>query len=150
MPLIRASNTDTVRIELPAEGEWVDVKRTLGRDDERYITRRVGEAARVVFDVYGRPVSTEFNGVLAQELQRFAAMEVAIVRWSFRDENGKPVPVLPDIMRALDDASVDRITEELNRLYTPAYTEAEVKNSSGTGLRAIAGSGQSRSASAGS
>lgn len=149
MPLLRTSTADTVRIDLPAEGEWVEVKRTLGRDDERSVARRVGEAAEIVFDLRGRPLHTKFNAVLAAELQKFASLEVAIVRWSFREPNGQPVAITSETLRALDDASVDVITERLNELYTPAYVEAETKNSSGAGLRAIAGSGQSRNSSAG-
>lgn len=116
MPLLKTSNTDLVRIDLPAEGEWVKVKAALGRDDEREIARRVQSAARL------NPVTFEAESVDAGALldtAKFAALEVSIRAWSFRE------PVTAANLRALDDASVDCIVARLNELYPPKLTDDE-------------------------
>src|SRR3990167_6136328 len=103
MPLYR--NNDTVRFNLPAEGEWVDVKRHLSRGDEVHLERAVmagvqnnAEKAKAAAEAReaGRPLATVADGVitgmdvgLAYEAGMFALLEVAIKGWSF------PEPVTP-------------------------------------------------------
>lgn len=122
MPLLKSS-TESVRIELPSPGEWVEVKRSLGRNDELAVKRRAGEATVLTWDPVTRERQARVNVILANELATYATLEVAIVRWSFPD------PVTPENIRDLDEASISAITEALNRLYPGPRTEAEEKNS---------------------
>lgn len=120
MPLIRASR-ETVRIDLPSPGEWVEVKRTLGRNDRLTVSRRAGEAMRIIIDASGAR-RAEIDAVLAQELADYAVLEVAIVRWSFPD------PLTPENIRCLDDESLAVIKARLDELYPAERTETERKN----------------------
>lgn len=107
MPLI--TTHETVRIELPTPGEWVDVKRVLTRGDEVEVQRRLVAGTRV------RPDDPKADLVLdagdAIERAQFALMEVAIVAWSFEE------PVTPENIRLLDAASARFIEARLNELY---------------------------------
>lgn len=125
MPLHKYSNSDLVRIDLPAEGEWVEVKRKLGRDDERAIARKLlaGQAAGTLAEgLEGADAGALYDAAV------FSTLEVAIKRWSFCDENGKPEPVTPSNIRALDDESLECINTRLDELYPKARSEEEQKN----------------------
>ena len=115
MPLIRTSNTDLVRIDLPAEGEWVEVKRALGKDEERLIQKRVKSAVRV--DPATGSIGLDFGE--AEDVATFGTLGLAIRKWSFKE------PVTPAAIRALDDASLDAIKERLNELYPGPLGDAE-------------------------
>lgn len=128
MPLIRSSKSDPVRVQLPAAGEWVEVRRSLGMDDQRYVQRRIGEASSIDYSLEGVAKGTTFNPILAAEMATFAPMERAIVNWSFADEKGKKIPINPETIRCLDQESVDAISARLKDLYEPP-DEAETKNS---------------------
>lgn len=123
MPLLMGS-TQTVRIALPTEGEWVEVKRALSRADEREIQRRVLSAARVDVAAAG---AVELDAGLAYDAAEFATLEIAIQRWSFAEQ------ITPRALRCLDDASLAAIKDELNRLYPGPLPEAEKNGSSGSG-----------------
>lgn len=114
MPLIKAS-TDTVRIDLPADGEWVEVKASLSRADERLVQRKVLSAARV--GVAGD--TFDLDAGLAYDAAEFATLETAIVRWSFKDA------ITPNAIRCLDDASVDALKAKLDELYPGELPESE-------------------------
>lgn len=119
MPLIKSSKTDLVRIDLPAAGEWVEVKRALGRNDQREMARRM---------LIGRRVEeVDFDNIDAAMAfdASFLTIELAIVKWSFED------PVTPENVRSLDDDSLRVIRERLNELYPQPRTGDERKNSSG-------------------
>ena len=121
MPLIDPN--DTVRIELPADGEWVDARARLSRGDQIAVQRAIIGHTRV------RPGSVESIDVDASELMdaaEFAILDVAIRAWSF------PVAVTPENIRRLDEESVDAIKERLNELY-PVRSEEEKKDLSGSG-----------------
>ena len=47
MPLRKTSDADLVRIDLTTPGEWVEVKRRLGVDDERNVVRRMLRGQRI-------------------------------------------------------------------------------------------------------
>lgn len=123
MPLLKTSDRELVRIDLPTPGEWVEVKAKLGRDDERAIQRRMfaGQMLKP-----GEGVDALDAGLLL-DAATFATLEVAIKAWSFSE------PVTPDNLRALDDASVETITNRLNELYPQPRTDDEKNASSGSG-----------------
>lgn len=123
MPLLKTSDRDLVRIDLPENGEWIEVKRALGKDDEREIQRRLltGQLIR-----QGEPLR-EFDAGAAIDMGTFATLEVACKRWSFKEA------LTAANLRALDDASLAVIIERLNELYPAPLTEDEAKNSSGAG-----------------
>ena len=110
-----------VRIDLPAPGEWVEVREALGRNDEREIARRYSNLHRLHPDERGG-LTSEFLAGDAVEQMEFTMMELAIKRWSF------PYAVTPPYIRALDDASVQCIKDRLEELYPSALTEEERKN----------------------
>lgn len=116
MPLLMGSTT-TVRIDLPTPGEWVEVKSALSRADEREVQRRVLSAARV--DVGGNAVAVELDAGRAYDAAEFAALEIAIQRWSFAEQ------ITPATLRCLDDASLAAIKARLNELYPGPLAEAE-------------------------
>jgi hypothetical protein len=129
MPLHLTADDDLVEIALITPGEWVRVKRALGRDEERARQRAIGGAARVAPD-------GAFLGIdagLAQDIATFSTLELAIKAWCFRDRNGNPVPISARNIRALDDADLDIITARLDELYPAPRTEAEKKASSLSG-----------------
>lgn len=109
-----------VRIDLPTAGEWVEVKRKLGRDDERRSMQIMFTGQKKKIND-GAPSFDEldigpFLGVAA-----FAVMAVAIQRWSF-DE-----PVTLANCQALDDESVEAIKVRLEELYPVTLPDAEKK-----------------------
>lgn len=124
MPLQRTRDDDLVRIQLPEPGEWVDVKRVLGRDDERAITAAMLRGQQV--SMTGQMPATFDAGALFEHAI-FATFAVAIKRWSFAE------PVTLENLKALDDASVEVIKEWMGANYKGARSEADAKNSSGAG-----------------
>lgn len=141
MPLQKTSNSDLVRIDLPAPGEWVEVKRVLGRDDERAISARLLRGQMVTRP--GEPMEAFDAGVL-YENAIFSTFAVAIKRWSF-DE-----PVTLENIRALDDASVQAISDWMKVHYRGPRAEDDAKNSGGPGLTPSSAAGQYPENSAGS
>lgn len=119
------TNTDLVRIGLPAEGEWVEVKRCLSRGDEIAIQKAIAKNARLNSV---ESVSTfELDGPEAIEAAEFAGLDMAIKAWSFRES------VTPQNIRALDPESVAVIKARLNELYERPRTDDERKNLSDSG-----------------
>jgi hypothetical protein len=126
VPLRKRSN-ETVRIDLSTPGEWVDVRRALGIDQERAIQRALLNKARAVGQVgddgrfaIGQTYELPMGEMV--DLSTFSTLEHAIVAWSF-DE-----PVQPATIRLLDEPDVEIITKALNELYKPAPAAEERKN----------------------
>ncbi len=118
MPLLKTSDRDRVRIDLPTPGEWVEVKAKLGRDDERAIQIRMFSGQKL------KP------GAGVDELDDAATsstLEVAIKEWSFTE------PLTAENLRALDDASLEAINSFLNELYPKPRTDDEKNGSGGSG-----------------
>lgn len=121
MPLIR--DDDLVRIDLPADGEWVEVKARLSRGDEMAIQRAiVGDIAIVPGGNVGA-----VNAAQYLEAAEFAVIDAAVRRWSF-DE-----PVTRENIRQLDSASIDALKAALDELYPGPRKEEDRGNSSGSG-----------------
>jgi len=122
MPLVR--NDDLVRIDLPAEGEWVMVKRRLSRGDEIAVQQAPLRGSRVSASNSDGTVTASTDASDAIEAREFFMLELVIRSWSF------DVPVTPRAIRELDGESVDAIKVALNELYAPR-TDDERKNSVG-------------------
>lgn len=121
MPLDHGDKT-LVRIDLPEPGEWVEVKRKLGRDDERMSMQIMftGQKKKLAD---GTPTFDELDVGPFLGVAEFAVMSVAIQKWSF------PEPITLANCQALDDASVECIKAKLEELYPAPRGESEAKNS---------------------
>lgn len=106
MPLI--TDPGVVRIDLPAAGEWVEVKAVLSRGDEVAIQKRL--MAGTKFKAQNID-DMEFDAGALMERVQFATLEVALVAWSF------DAPVTPENIRLLDSASARLIEERMDELY---------------------------------
>lgn len=121
----RTSNTDVVRIELSTPGEWVDVKRRMGVDDER---------RRNALMLRGQPLKpggqlTELDaGALVAEAP-FATLVVVARAWNVTDpETGKRAALTEENLRALSDEDLAIVQAKFEELYAPALTEEQGKN----------------------
>ena len=121
MPLDYGDKT-LLRIDLPAPGEWVDVKSKLGRADERMSMQILftGQKKKIAD---GTPTFDELDVGPFLGVADFAVMAVAIQRWSF------PAPITLANCQALDDASVECIKAKLEEMYPAPRGESEAKNS---------------------
>jgi hypothetical protein len=117
MPLIDPN--DTIRIDLPTPGEWVEVRRQLSKGQE--VEMRKSMLAEP-------PVCDATQGIRLDDLRvdweafELKIIELAIVRWSF------PEPVTPENIRRLDIDSANYLYKRLNELYASRSPE-ERKNS---------------------
>lgn len=109
MPLI--SDDDRERIDLPAPGEWVEVKRRLSRGDRLRVQQAAYRSQRL-----GQPQGDPLMVDLL-EAAEFALLDLVIKTWSF------DVPVTPEAIRKLADEDVDAIKARCNVLYTPRTEE---------------------------
>lgn len=127
MPATRYRNDDLHRITLPA-GEWVEVKRRLGKDDEREIVKRTLRGQRIA---PGQSLSTFDVGAVVDGAG-FALLEVVIKRWHICDQDGEPLELTDENLRALDDETVNAIKASLDELYPSPRSDDDRKNSSTT------------------
>lgn len=144
MPLLLVSDSDVERIELPAPGEWVDVKRRFGMDEDREVTRLILNVRRVRAEEIGKAMADlELGAGDIIDLARFAKMQVAIKAWSF------DAPITARTVRALDDASLAAITVRLEELYGEPRSDDDRKNSSEPGVPPSTPADTSQASSAG-
>ena len=139
MPLVR--NDDLVRIDLPAEGEWVEVKRRLSRGDEIAVQKSLMAGLKLPPELIARLAERGLtaakvgeavmgHGIDAAQFiegAQFATLDVAIKAWSFGET------VTPEAIRALDGESIDAIITRLNEMYPGPRTDDGRKNLSGSG-----------------
>lgn len=98
----RFASAGTTRLEL-SEGDWVEVK-----DELSY-----GERQRLL------AAGVRMNGLDTAEVTvdwtaiNVLDMELWLVDWSFTDEQGKPVPVSADAIRALTEEAAAEIDAAL-------------------------------------
>lgn len=122
------SDADLVRIEV-TDGDWVEVKRALGRDDERRVVQVLLNGAKLDMTL---EVRTQLGDM--QDGIVFATLEVALKRWSLRDpETNRVADINRRTIRALDDADLAIIRDKLDELYPGPRSDDERKNSSGGG-----------------
>ena len=144
MPLLLVPDTDVERVQLPVDGEWVDVKRRFGTDDDREVTRLILNVRRIRSDEMGADLGNiELGAGDIIDLAKFAKMQVAIKAWSF------DAPITHRTVRALDDASVDVIAARLEELYGTPRSDDDRKNSSEPGAQPSEPADDSRPSSAG-
>lgn len=120
MPLV---TVETVRVELPTPGEWVDVKRALSKGDA---TRIEGAAFKLRASLVAGGAAPDVDASLDYEASVFAGLETGIVAWSF------PEPVTPENIRRLSEEDYDVITARVNDLWQPRGAD-DRKNSRGNG-----------------
>lgn len=120
--LQRTSDADLERVEL-TDGDWVEVKRKLGKDDERERQRRMLRGVGLKGGkLDAADASVAFEAV-------FCTFEVALKAWSLTDgDTGEVAPITPAAIRAMDDEDVKILALALNDLYEPPLTGAEAKN----------------------
>jgi hypothetical protein len=123
MPLVR--DDDVVRIDLPEPGEWVEVKRRMGKGDMARAQDASARGSRISMNG-GGATDGLIIGEGAVDRATFALLEIAIRRWSFEE------PVTPETIRQLDEDSYDAIIEQMNVLYARRGAD-ERKNSNGAG-----------------
>ena len=116
MPLLLSSDKDLIRLNLPAEGEWVEVKKTLGKDDEREISRRILGASNVTA---GQIEDRNYDLGKLTDAANFAIAEVAIKHWSFK------YAITPRNIRALDDDSLAFLIAKFDEIYPKARSDED-------------------------
>jgi hypothetical protein len=140
MPLL--TNIETVRIDLPTPGEWVDVKSALTKGEQKRI-----EAAALGLNIRmhgGMSAQADVDISITEavvDALAFRGLELGIVAWSF------PEPVTAENIRLLDGASFDQLVTECNKIWQ-VRTEEETANlsvSSPESSPAKAGTGRARS-----
>lgn len=147
MPLKRWDGKSRVRIELPTEGEWVEVKGMLSRSDEREIQRRMMSAAKT--DARLNAIEGYDVGI-AYDVAEFATLEQVFIKGRVHDERGTLVAMHAGMLRDLDDASLEHLRAELNALYPAPLDEDDAKNSTGDGPPSSEGGSHRRRSSNGS
>ena len=125
MPLQRTSDTDVERIQLTDPDEWIEVKRKLGKDDER---RRTSILLRGQTVKAGESI-TEFDAGAVLAEAPFATLFVVAKKWNVRDpETTKVAPLTEANMRALSDEDMALINAAFERLYAEPLSEEALKN----------------------
>lgn len=120
-PLI--SDDELVRIDLPAEGEWVEVKARVSRGDEIAVRQAWADGARLGSNL----ALEEMNPATVLEAMEFATLDRVLKRWSF------DVPVTPENIRRLDAESMDAIKARLNEIHPGPRGDDEARNSESSG-----------------
>lgn len=119
----RTSNTDVERIELSSPGEWIEVKRKMGKDDER---------RRSAIMLRGQPVvdgEIQFDAGVLMEAAPFATLFVVAKKWNVVDpETGRVASLNEANMRALSDEDMAIIKAKFEELYAEPLTEDQAKN----------------------
>lgn len=128
MPLLRDETIELVRIDLPAAGEWVEVRPRLSVSQRTSLT---SAAMRFRTQIRGDGRMDDIPLDAVYEAMATAALEVGIVRWSF------PEPVNTVNVRALDEESAALITSRLDELWQ-TRKEEDRKNSRTNGAASSA------------
>lgn len=124
MPLQRTWEVERVALSTP--GEWIEIKRTLGKDDERQRSAILlrGQMVRSAESL------TEFDAGAMIEAAPFATLLVAAKAWNVIDpETGRKAPLTEANLRALSNEDLALVNARMDELYAPPLTEDEAKNS---------------------
>lgn len=104
---------DTVRLDLPSGGGWIEVK----------TERSIGDTRRAFAAV--RSLRSDGSQEIDAELMSYATVLSWLTDWSARDGQGKRVPITLDAVRALRPAVYDEIEAAIRQ---HADGAAEEKN----------------------
>ncbi|MGE3075484.1 MAG: hypothetical protein AB7N24_17345 [Dehalococcoidia bacterium] len=138
---------EPIRLELPAPGEWVDMKPALSKGDRE---KRRAMFMTVLKLKPGQSAPTRDNVDWGEYYQvlRLQTMLLACVAWSF------PEPITADTLGALDDESFEAIAAKCTELYPVekdfGVSEPGKPRSSGNGATSPAREATRRQNSAGS
>lgn len=125
MPLLKTSNTEVERIELSTPGEWVEVKRRMGKDDER---REMSNRMRGQTIAPGSEI-TELDLGALNENAPFARLEAVLRNWNLIDpDTGRVAQVTAANIRALSDEDMGIISARMTELYAPPLSDDDRKN----------------------
>lgn len=118
MPLLKDGELE--RIDLPVDGEWVEVKPRPSRGDEIWVQAQVARHLQSLNKGSGPDAALAVTGDMGEALAaaEFAMLERAIKRWSFADE------LTPENIRLLDPASVACLKERIGEMWAPRTEEA--------------------------
>ena len=117
---------ELVRLSLSGGDEWIDVKKTLNAGETRRVFARLVKTMRTGGESFSTELDPEKVGV--------TKLVEYIVGWSFKDSEGKPVPVseaaldnlMPDVYRELIEL-IDKHEDEQKK----ASEAAKEKNPTG-------------------
>lgn len=138
------SDADLERIDV-TDGDWVEVKRALGRDDERRIIQLLLNGAQVDRSLDVRAQLGDMQDGIV-----FATLEVALKKWSLRDpETNRVADINRRTIRALSDEDLGIIRDRLGELYPGPRLDDDRKNSSGGGAPRSEAKGPSLQSSGG-
>lgn len=125
MPLQRTSDTDVERIPLTDPDEWIEVKRKLGKDDER---RRTSMLLRGQMVRAGESI-TVFDAGASLAFAPFATLFTVAKKWNVKDpETGRVAALTEGNMQALSDEDMALINAAFERLYAEPLSEEALKN----------------------
>lgn len=128
MPLRQGSEARE-RVNLPAEGEWVDVRADPSLTLIRRIKQRESNTVPVWMDsntgkFYVDQQNTRLGDVL--DSREFVKIEEMVVDWSFAHLD-EPVPLELRRLRDLDEASVELVTARIDAIIG-GRSEPDAKN----------------------
>lgn len=120
------SDTDLVRIDL-TDGDWIEVKRSLGKDDERRRTAILLRGQKRSPTAAGE---MELDVGALYDAAPFATLEVALKAWSLKNPvTNKVAAITPETIRAISDEDMEIINAEMEKRYGEPLTEEQEKNS---------------------
>jgi len=130
MPLLR--DNDLVRIDLPAEGEYVMAKRKLSRGDRIRIAQAIFKDGRISAE--STLGSVELGAPDVLEAMTFATLDIAVRQLHVRIGEGEfeTLDATPEAIRELDGDSIDHLVEQMGKLY-PVRSDADRANLSVNG-----------------
>ena len=100
---------DIYRIEFP-DGEYIDIKTELSQADADYITHSMAQTK------IGNTMEIDIK------LGRLPLLERSIVAWSFKDSEGKPVPINSETISQLRSKYRILVFKEIDRLNIEAQS----------------------------
>lgn len=120
MPLL--NTVETERFELPAPGEWVDLRTRLSAGDRRRLQAASFKAQATLRMAAekgaGSDLEVPFDLAEVMSAAAFAGVELGVIAWSF------DAPVNAENIAKLDEDSFNAIAARLDVLWAPR-SEAE-------------------------
>lgn len=107
---------ETVRVNFP-DGEYCEIKEELTQADQDYIMTRLMQGRVPVDGDKKGPGTGEKKGLeIGLSFGKLATLERAITGWSFKADDGSPVPVTPENISNLRAKYRALILQEIDRL----------------------------------
>ncbi len=119
MPTYFVDPNKVDRIEIEG-GEWIDIKSKLSIHDQDLLNQRLVEIEKVITSTKrGKGFRNSNNSDVGEITAKFrpssqALLEIAIVNWSFKDSEGKEIPVTFDNIGRLETWVAHIIEDEVD------------------------------------